>query len=207
MKRIIYVLLIFSSACSNTRTHKEYYSNGNLRLTVPIVHGKRHGELIQFYKNGTVELRSEWVVGVKHGKVISYYKNGRIKSREKSVSGVGEGLFKYYDSLGNLVEIIPYRNSKEHGQYYKLYPDSSINVEANFVNGNRHGKALLFDQNGGIQRRMIYVNGQLKYSVYQTEDGGFFNPYLSISVKKGGKNSMTIGLLAHFHSIGMIQRQ
>lgn len=176
-------LFINLIACNSINDQEQaFYSDGSLRLKVPMKDGLRDGQLVQYYKNGSIELKSTWKQGKKHGKLVSFYENGNIKTIEYFKDDVRVDSLVTYDSLGNTIEKMFYSNGARNGPYFLYYPSGELKISGNIKDDKKHGKAETYYPDGKLQRREIYENGQLVYSVDYTKNGVPYNFHLSIDV-------------------------
>lgn len=81
---------------------KKWYSNGMLENEIDFIDGIKCRS-IGWYKSGHIK----WIIrynqnGKINGKQISFYKNGRIKSEQNYINGFESGMWKDWDSTGNI---------------------------------------------------------------------------------------------------------
>ncbi len=112
--------LMFYASCDRVQNETKRYEDGSLAFEVPLVKGKREGELIKYYKDGTVEGRSHWRSGKLHGKSIIYHKNGKIKQTHELVHGVRCCTSEFYSQEGDLIERQYYNDYGELMDYHKF---------------------------------------------------------------------------------------
>jgi hypothetical protein len=73
----------------DAKKHEEYYDNGQLKLSVGLKNGLKHGNLREFYEDGTLKIK------------------GRYKENRKA------GLWSYYNEQGILVEEREFKEGNE----------------------------------------------------------------------------------------------
>ncbi|MBT30452.1 MAG: hypothetical protein CMO01_12405 [Thalassobius sp.] len=177
---IIVTIIFFISGCEFQRT---YYDSGELKEEVPLDLFKKHGELKQYYKNGNLKLTSNWLNGTKQGEAIEYFKNGKIKTHGFYENDKPHGQFKQYDSLGNLHMLYEMKNGVDDGVMQEFYSNGNIFFEGLKKNGKPEGKAFEYYRNGKIHKRFFYKEGELIYALVSNESGKAVNSVLSIDVQ------------------------
>lgn len=88
---------------------KRFYANGNIHKIIPIVNWKREGISEIYYKNGNLQYLTEYKNDEINGSVKAFYLNGRINFVGTAVDGLKDGVFEYYDVLGNFVKYQTYK--------------------------------------------------------------------------------------------------
>ena len=53
------------------------------------------------------------------------------------------------------------RDNKRNGMFITYYPNGKIELDANYLNGLRHGKWKYFNDQGGFLYELDYDNGEL----------------------------------------------
>jgi antitoxin component YwqK of YwqJK toxin-antitoxin module len=106
-------------------------------LTEEYYNGNLHG-VTEFYLDTGVRLaRQEWQHGKLHGKTERWYSNGRRD------------------------EVSYYKNGKSDGEQTRWSATTGRVMEhGNFVDGQRHGKWLIYDYSGNIMHLTNYCNGK-----------------------------------------------
>lgn len=94
------------SSCEDNKTIKEYHSNGNIKLEVPLDNkGIQNGLYKAFYEGGELKQKMNYLNGKITDTVFYYYKNGKLKEKGKIIKNkYKEGWWIYNDSLGNLIK-------------------------------------------------------------------------------------------------------
>lgn len=93
----------------------EYYSNGNVRTTVPYKYGKANGKWFNYYRNGTLKTEGASEDGTHHGKYAQYYENGKKMMEGQFKFGMMDGVWKYYWENGNRKMETTFKEDKEIG--------------------------------------------------------------------------------------------
>jgi len=83
---------------------KRFYATGNIHKIIPIVNWKREGISEIYYENGNLQYLTEYKNDKINGVVKEYYENGKINYEGTAVDGLKDGIFHYYDELGNFVK-------------------------------------------------------------------------------------------------------
>ena len=113
--------------------YQEFFSDGQLKLSVEMDSGKRNGEFKSFYENGNLKEFMIYENGLINGYRVSFWLNGLKKEENNFVSGAmrGENIFYYSNGVVRR----------------KIFFDS---------NGNRVGDWLEFDRNGKLIQTKKY---------------------------------------------------
>jgi antitoxin component YwqK of YwqJK toxin-antitoxin module len=115
--------------------YKEYYKNGNLRVSENNKDGALNGKAEYFWKNG--KLRS----------VLNYFSNRIL---EQTYIG---------DTSGNVLDSFTVKNGKGE---YREYNSKGILISKYAIDsGLYHGKCLDFDENGELSKSTSYFYGVL----------------------------------------------
>ena len=76
--------------------------------------------MITYYESGEIKSKATWENDVRNGEHYVYYKNGKINQINHFKLGIRCCLSKFYDSLGNLIEI-QYLDNKGRVVDYEKY--------------------------------------------------------------------------------------
>lgn len=164
------IVLVISSSCTQDE-ERGYFENGQISYQVPIVHGKRQGNMITFYSEGQI-------------KGIANYTDGKL-----------DGQATGYDSIGNEISIIPYSHGIKHGKYYYFYPSGKVKKEGSFKLGKHTGPGFEYFEDGRLLRKYFSDNGDIIYVKTYSQDGNLIASYLPIEITKvDGKEKINIKL-------------
>ena len=113
--------------------YQEFFSDGQVKLSVEMDSGKRNGEFKSFYENGNLKEFMIYENDLLNGNRVSFWFNGLKKEENNFVSGAmrGENIFYYSNGIVRR----------------KIFFDS---------NGNRVGNWLEFDRNGKLIQTKKY---------------------------------------------------
>jgi antitoxin component YwqK of YwqJK toxin-antitoxin module len=89
------------------------YIVGDNRDEIEYIDGLRNGLFKSYYKDITVSYEGKFVDDLPNGEHTWYWPNGKIKKMGKYVMGRKTGDWKKYDSDGNPIITISYKNGKE----------------------------------------------------------------------------------------------
>ncbi len=136
-------------------TTVEYYSSGNLKLSVAYIGGLEEGYTHAFYENGQPEYERNYKQGEKDGIHKGWWQNGNKRFEYHFAKGVYNGDFTEWYEDGKIAKIIQYNNGKETaGKGWRN-------------NGKPYMNFIVKDG-----RRYGLVNAQLCYSI-KNERGEF----------------------------------
>ncbi len=189
---------------SLTGESKSYYKNGQLWLQEFYEDGKRQGISKTYYDNGTIKEEVIYKNDERDSIYKYYYDNGilweHIIYRNGGVWNVpayndptgkaincctvkdGNGIMRFYDKEGKLLEEYEYNNTQKNG-FAKYYKNGKLDREGNYKdnekegvwkgyfesgvkyyeitysNGKQNGAAAFYDSNGKISRKEKYIDG------------------------------------------------
>jgi uncharacterized protein len=147
---------------------KRTYEKGELHGDVVFyVDGKPYG--VANYKKGLL-IRNTYYDG--NQKVIftagnndgtfynkSYRSNGTLQNEGKFVKGKADGLWKYYDTHGNVIRVHNYKDDLLEGQTIDYFPTGEKKIETGYKDGKAEGHFLEYDKSGVIMQEGWYVGG------------------------------------------------
>jgi uncharacterized protein len=129
-----------------------YFDNGNLKELVNYKDGKKEGESKEYDKNGLLitlmQYHNNYLINrekinrinsnnEKTGKWINFYPDGRIHKEMNYENGLLNGLYKEYDSNGNMALVLKYENGKIIEKGDDSQEQELLNVKRKFnENGN-----------------------------------------------------------------------
>lgn len=120
----IFVLLFLIVFAANTfaqiDTVKTYYETGVVKSAVPYLNGVREGEAIFYYEDGTVKEERNYLNDKVDGLVKLYYPNGILQELFNIEEGKREGPVSKFDSTGNHIEDIIFKEGIRMGQEFVL---------------------------------------------------------------------------------------
>ena len=87
-----------------------YYESGNIGSEGPIVNNLPNGLWLHYYENGSLRSKIDMKNGEASGEFIQYYRNGKIEMKGEDMSG--NGIFEKYDSLGNPIWKLMFKNGE-----------------------------------------------------------------------------------------------
>ncbi len=179
--------------------YKQWYSNGQIKVSGNFLLNKKDGEWKMFYKDGTLERHAFYSADSLNGKQLRFYPNGNKKSESNYVMNKMDGEYKRWHENGNLESeetlvngeregVVStffengakftqgdYNNGKLVGTYSVWYENGKPSEVSNYENGELSGAHKKFFKNGNIQIEGDYSEG-LKSGTWKThfEDGNIF---------------------------------
>lgn len=155
-------------------TCKDFYETGQLRCVANWKDGKLDGDYTFYHPNGKLQSKGSYIKNVQSGKWFFYSEDGFPLSEEIYLYDKGlrlrNGLFRFYNKQGILVEETPYTKDAING-LAKLYFDNGfLKQETTYKNGEVVGLTKLFKEKirdvldgiGKMQKSGI-ITGEWKY--------------------------------------------
>ncbi len=94
-----------NTASSNTGIHKEYYPNGQLRITGELNNdGKKEGTWTSYFENGKKNSESVFKDGINNGYSMVWYPNGNIRYFGDYLEGRRSGSWTFYNEEGEVTK-------------------------------------------------------------------------------------------------------
>ncbi len=95
--------------------------------------------------------------------------NNAVKSELTVVNGEINGVAKYYDLSGKLIESGTFLNGVKNDKWIRYNSTGSISAIAFYNLGKKHGTWIVYDDAGLKRMEMIYENGE-KVGTWNTFD-------------------------------------
>jgi|GEM_PF-4670663 antitoxin component YwqK of YwqJK toxin-antitoxin module len=83
------------------------------------------------------------------------------------------GINERYDSDGNLVTKVTYRDGIAHGEYWIFHENEAVRFHGFYDNGKRHGEISEFDMNGNLMAIATYEDGEYLKNVFYKDGKPF----------------------------------
>ncbi|MDL2240348.1 hypothetical protein LJC69_01850 [Bacteroidales bacterium OttesenSCG-928-K22] len=90
----------------------QYYNDGNKLLEGKCVNGERNGTWKAWYRDGKLWSEGDFDKGINHGEHFNYYEDGTLRYSGNYYEGKRTGIWKFYDTLGILIETREYPEYK-----------------------------------------------------------------------------------------------
>lgn len=222
------ILLLFSLNAVAQPTHFYNYSTGTdsifskNRLIVrnaskdtveiaKIKNGKKHGKQTLFYNNGEIQRITNFKNGLLNGKV-EYYSQGKktlirlehFKAFPKEDKSKLHGLYKSFDSRGNLSELTNYKNGTKSGKYELYHNNGKLREKGTYEDNLNIGNKRTYTTNGILVRDENFIiidNPKYSEPTQQTEA---INEDIKRIPKEPKKLSVLHGNVKYYHSNGNI---
>jgi len=190
---------------------KDFYFNGQTKMTAKYASGVKSGLKILYTENGAVSLTAEYFQDRRHGLEIRYNPNGTLRYKKSYANGVLHGPFEdgtdapiykvgnYHSGKihgvlktlnGSLVsEIGEYDHGTPVGIHKRLHENGNVIEKKSHLDGV-HVKIETFHMNGELAGRFTLRNSEIhgRYEVF-TKEGKLFrvNEYENGELTKLGE--------------------
>lgn len=183
MKKIMFfALILVCQACVKNEVRKEYYKNGNLKMTSTYKDGVLDGEQVSFHVNGNIKEQKCWKQGRMIDSVFVYDEDGRLLNNgivegnllklfrssdsllllESCYNGERlEGMTKTYGADGCLRSLNWYAGGLKDGAQFLFYSDSTIRASAFYSKGVLEGKSTKYYENGNVEQIINFSAGKI----------------------------------------------
>lgn len=140
-------------------TNYSYHDNGLLRLKIPYVDGKIHGDVL-FYRNGILYRTLPYTAGeMKEGEFKEYHSIGTIDYSYTLKEGKSNGPFKSYFDSGELYREGSFSEGNLEGERTTYYRSGAISVKENYQEDLNQGKYLSYFQDGQLEAEGSFDEG------------------------------------------------
>ncbi|MCK4662311.1 MAG: toxin-antitoxin system YwqK family antitoxin [Bacteroidales bacterium] len=130
MKQIIFIIFIIYFLTSCIKTEKQYYEDGNLKCSIQIKNGEKHGKYLKYFQNGNLSEKSTFINDKREGIAIGYFENGDIKFEGIYKNGQKNGIFKIYYEGGKIRSIEEFKDNIPNGKYLYYFNNGKLAMEA-----------------------------------------------------------------------------
>jgi len=89
-----------------------------------------------------------------------YYPSGVVRMEVESKNGMPNGVGKFYDEGGVLVNQTTFKDGVTDGTLFNYYPDGQVHNELIYVNGVLNGPQKTYDENGSLIVEIEFDNGR-----------------------------------------------
>lgn len=101
---------------------------------------------------------------VKNGKWKEFNKHAVLIAEGNYLNGKKHGVWREYYDTGELMILEHFQHGVQHGPFTSYRPGEKVFSQGNYQNGSREGFFTLFDEDGKISRKILFINN------YQIED-------------------------------------
>ena len=160
---------------NNLRQGKWYtfYGNGNIHLEGNYQDDLREGYFKEYAENGDLISVDKYVKDVKQTEAQEirkldikngYYPDGKIKTSGTYRNGTPEGIYREYNTMGQIVRSLVYdmgtiigegivkEDGNRDGHWKDLYPDGKIKAEGDYKDGKRVGEWKFYYSGGKLEQ-------------------------------------------------------
>ncbi|MGL4722244.1 MAG: toxin-antitoxin system YwqK family antitoxin [Desulfovibrionaceae bacterium] len=131
-------------------TEQGYYQNG-----------QKHGTFSYYFPNGILREEVSFIADRKEGISTLYHQNTKSKEISQYSNNLLTGEQKEFNQQGILIRTTPHEKGRRHG-IEKHYIKNSLSKEIPYMDDLRHGKALIFRENGtDVSITVTYTRGAI----------------------------------------------
>ncbi|MDP4952358.1 MAG: hypothetical protein NWQ53_01830 [Flavobacteriales bacterium] len=162
-----------------------YYKSGELYREVPFIEGKEEGNGKEFGKDGSIITLLNYEKGFirsierinrynsqqqKKGVWIEFWPNGNRKTEGYYTKGIKNGIFKYYNSKGELQKIEKYQGGQlltdaDEAQLLDIrkeyFESGKLKLVGSYKNGSKQGTFREYDEEGNVIQSYVYKENLL----------------------------------------------
>lgn len=199
------VLSMSISSCSNEFDGKDgiktiHFPNSKLiKQIVGYKDGKREGPLKEYYRNGQLKVSQFYHHDTLTDSSVFYYENGNIQLIQYIKNRKKEGSWKKFNEQGKLYEEINYKDDERDG-YSTKYSFRSLKLleRLHYADGELEGKQEFFYLNGNPKAiTYSYASYPCLGTEEWDESGKKINNDFTISVREENKLLLTGKFIIH----------
>lgn len=139
--------------------YTEFYENGQRRLDVNWIGGKKEGPFRAWNADGKPLQEGAYRANQQVGPFRTFYPNGKPKMDAELVDGFPEGLVKAYDSTGTLQSEITYKNHQPNGPTRTFWPGGQVKSVRQYRNGLPDGPETTYYESGQVASEIVTQPG------------------------------------------------
>jgi len=171
--------------------------------------GKKNGNQTLFYNNGDVQRISNFKNGLLNGKV-EYYPQGKkdivriehYKAFPKEETSRLHGVYKSFDSKGNLAELTNYKNGTKNGTYELYHKNGNVREKGTYEDNLNIGNKRTFTNEGMLLRDENYIVIDNPKYIEQSKQIEALSKELKRITTEQKKLSVLHGNVKYYHSNG-----
>jgi len=102
----------------------------------------------------------------------SFYQNGNIEYEAEIRDGIPDGISKYWNDEGDLVNISHYENGKLHGPSIQYFKSGAVLSKTEYFYGEIHGVSETYHFNGKIKTHQVFKYGDSISKLLRFDENG-----------------------------------
>jgi antitoxin component YwqK of YwqJK toxin-antitoxin module len=157
------------AACSSTKTHREFYADGQLEMEGQLRNGIPVGTWIEWYPSGTKRTETSFVAGVEHGVRRHWFENGTPAAKASMKNGLRQGRWVLYFPNGQPQAESTYEQGVEVGIRREWYESGQVRSEATIQYGEQNGLRTFWYGNG-VRSSVAEFRDDLKHGLESVYD-------------------------------------
>jgi|APDOM4702015248_1054824.scaffolds.fasta_scaffold43538_1 antitoxin component YwqK of YwqJK toxin-antitoxin module len=137
-----------------------FSAEGFLLAKGTYIGNKKDGEWQTYRADGSVIYIESYKNGLKEGRCNGYYRDGKPMFKYTYSKGYRVGSAVQYYPNGTLMEEMTYdQQGRPIGQYRAYYDNNAKRIVGNYVNGDKEGAWITYQQDGKEFSKVTYTNG------------------------------------------------
>ena len=160
---IITVFLLFS--CNSLEIREEKFNNGNPKIKYEVSEledgsFKKNGFYKEWFDNGQIKITGNYNKNLKDGEWINYYISGKIMSKENYKNDQINGEFIEYYENDQIKQKYVMMNNLLEGKLLVWYSSGKKHNEINYKFGKKNGITREWNEDGELIKEMTYEFGK-----------------------------------------------
>jgi len=140
--------------------YEKFDINGKKTEKTNYVDGLKNGLQQNFYENGKVKMEAHFEKDKLHGVYTEFYPNGQPRVSGQYDQGLFTGTWNYYESNGILVGTGKFiKGSGKQTAFF--YGSKKTRAIVHYVNNEKDGEEITYDQDGNIEGKIVYKQGRI----------------------------------------------
>lgn len=156
-------------------TTRYYYSRtGELLKQVPMLHGQKHGQAVEFYKDGARKRVQQYEQGQRVGEDVRYHEDGQtLQERTTYVANRQEGPYLRQSASGQALVQGQYEAGQAVGTWTHRYANGKVKARFRYEVGQKHGPFEILRANGNFYLKGTYQHGLVSGTVTYFNRAGY----------------------------------
>lgn len=136
------------------------WRKGKLFISLFYKNDTLHGDAKMYYTNGQVKETIPYENGSINGNVHTWYPTGEVKGKYKYRKGKRIGKAEGWYPDGSKRFIASYIGNNKNGKQKNWYPNGQLKSEINWILGELHGTKTLWNEQGEILTRSLFADNK-----------------------------------------------
>ena len=168
-----------------------YFEDGQLYILENYKDGRLDGERYEYYPTGELKECAEYIDGLLDGRLQKFDIQGRLREECDYYQGQKHGCDISYFANQRIQRLYLYTHGQPDGTCTEKYENGRLKEQHFYQKGILHQKSEFFNEQGVLERKILYHQGNKLYEEYLGDKGErivrFFKPSGLVSASSKDK--------------------